>query len=221
MLQTVILQDLQWEMQRKLLIVVITSCAAADLPAGHQGPPTHVSSEMGQGLSYSKARTGPMSRKQCCCSVFEWLFLFWVFFFFSLRINQSCQRALTLYRQTIFHNSLLLLNLLGKCPTVLMASHSPRSGEIMKPSAGMSARKARLRHAGKLTLPGQPPQGGPCAQMWHRGCGEAPPGLPSTDTTTNFQLKSLLPNSVVQLHFLLKQRLSRFLLVHPVNWMWL
>lgn len=134
-------------MQRKLLIVVITTCTAADLPAGHQGPPTHVSLEMRQGLSYSKARTGPVSRKQCCCSVFEWVF-------FPLKINQSCQRALTLHRQTIFHNSLLLLNLLGKCPTVLMASHPLPSGEMMKPSAGMSARKPRLRLAGNLSLPG-------------------------------------------------------------------
>lgn len=134
-------------MQRKLLIVVIRTCTAADLPAGHQGPPTHVSLEMRQGLSYSKARTGPMSRKQCCHSVFEC-------FFFSLKINQSCQRALTLHRHTIFHNSLLLLNLLGKCPTVLMASHPLSSREMMKPSAGMSARKSRLRHAGNLTLLG-------------------------------------------------------------------
>lgn len=108
------------------------SCRPA---AGHQGPPTHVFLEMRQGLSYSKARTGPMSRKLCCCSVFE------CFGFFSLKINQSCQRALTLHRQTIFHNSLLLLNLLGKCPTGLMASHPLASQEMMKPSAGMSARK--------------------------------------------------------------------------------
>lgn len=104
----------------------------------------------------------------------------WVFcFFFPLKINQSCQRALTLHRQTLFHNSLLLLNLLGKCPTVLMASHPLASQEMMKPSAGMSARKPRLRHAGNWTLPGQPLQGGPCAQSWHRGCGEHPQACPA------------------------------------------
>lgn len=156
---------------KKLLIVVITTCTAADLPAGHQGPPTHVSLEMRQGLSDSKARTGPMSRKQCCCSVFEW--------FFSLKINQSCQRALTLHRQTVFHNSLLVLNLLGKCPTVLMASQPLPSREMMKPSVGMSARKPRLRHAGDLTLPGESLQGGPSVQTWHRGCGEHPRACPA------------------------------------------
>lgn len=39
----------------------------------------------------------------------------------SLKINQSCQRALTLHRQTIYHDSLPLLNLFGKRPTVLIA----------------------------------------------------------------------------------------------------
>lgn len=40
---------------------------------------------------------------------------------FSLKINQSSQRALTLRRQTIYHDSLPPLNLFGKHPTVLIA----------------------------------------------------------------------------------------------------
>lgn len=131
----------------------------------------HISLEMRQSLSYSKAHV----QKTVL------LFCVWVFFgvFFPLKINQRCQRALTLHRQTIFHNSLLLLNLLGKSPMVLMASHPLPSGEMMKPSAGVSARKPRLRRADDLTLPGQSLQGGACVQTWHRGCGEHPQACPA------------------------------------------
>lgn len=146
----------------------------------------HISLEMRQSLPYSKARTGPMSRKQCCCSVLEWFF-----FLFSLKINQSCQRALTLHRQTIFHNSLLLLNPLGKCPTVLMGSHPLPSGEMMKPRAGMSARRARLRHAGDWAVPAQGLQGGPCVQS---GTGDVVTQPQSSSSSLSSLI--LLPNCI-------------------------
>lgn len=58
---------------------------------------------------FKKKRNWPNSTKQLCCCLFECLLL---------KINQSCQRALTSHRQTTHHNSLPLLSLFGKGPTV-------------------------------------------------------------------------------------------------------